>query len=182
MAKALLTTKNLSLFANSLLCAYLTLLMFVIGYGLDTGASFGIGRIEPQQGRDLLNKVVEHFDGGDHNNEQLGQRLAMAVLINFRINQAAWWAMLFTSFYSLFFVPYSERAALHLLGGMANLNTLLVHLYHLGYVPFVQKDDLIPRDDPYHKIPLPGDTLCAVMNLAAFLALVRNKKIKDKAE
>lgn len=170
--------RTLSFVGNLALVLYLTLLMVVIRYGLETGASFGIGRIAPDEGRDLLQAVVQ-LDG---KGEDVYHRLAMAFLINLRINQAAWYAIWFTSLYGLFGLSYSQRTTIHLLGCLAIANTVLVHLYHLGWFSpyFFEQDSLVPANDPYHQIPLPGDCTVATLNLAALIAVVwSNATLKE---
>jgi len=95
------TISILSFVANFLWVAYLGFIMFVIGYLLRTENSFGIGRIDPEEGRPLLVGIAQ--DQGD-----LGERLAMSILINLRINMAAWFAILFTGVYGLLCVPWQN--------------------------------------------------------------------------
>lgn len=158
--------------ANVVLVLYLAFLMLVIGYGTDTCNSFGNGRIDGEQGRQLLQSLAKADD--------VGQRLAMAVLINFRINQTAWYAIWFTSIYGLF-LPMTQRAPIHVLGLVANAFTCTLLVWHL----FGGDNAMVPSNDPYHKIPVPFDAAVTVITGVALVVVVlanQNKSSQEKQD
>lgn len=165
------TVDRVSYIANVLLVLYLIFLMLIIGYGLSTYNSFGIGRIDANQGRQLMENLIKTGD--------VEKRLAMAVLINFRINIAGWSAIWATSIYGLF-LPTLQRAPIHLLGFCANFFTLSLHLWHMAG----GDEAMVPRNDPYHKIPIPFDATVAIVNGIAFVMVVlaNKKSSREKAD
>lgn len=146
--------------------------MFVIGYGLDTGNSFGIGRIGAEEGWKYVTEMAE-------NGSDLEERIVMSILINFRINIMAWYAILFTSVFGLL-VEYDQRATVHLLGFLANAGTCLLHLYHIGVFGSRTDANLVPPNDPYHRIPVPFDFTVSLLNLIAFLQIVLPSTRREK--
>mmetsp|Transcript_9220 Transcript_9220/g.19741 ORF Transcript_9220/g.19741 Transcript_9220/m.19741 type:complete len:176 (+) Transcript_9220:186-713(+) len=158
-----LSSKVISNVAIGSALLHLILVLFVVGYGLDAYNSFSIGRIPADDARHFLQDLVDNGDSDD----DLRRRFAMAVLINVRINLMAWYAIFFTTLHGIFFLPWRERSTIHLLVFLANTHTLLLHLWHLSG----GDEPMVPKDDPYHRLPLPFDGIAAVTNLIAFVAL-----------
>mmetsp|Transcript_9221 Transcript_9221/g.19742 ORF Transcript_9221/g.19742 Transcript_9221/m.19742 type:complete len:458 (+) Transcript_9221:186-1559(+) len=145
-----LSSKVISNVAIGSALLHLILVLFVVGYGLDAYNSFSIGRIPADDARHFLQDLVDNGDSDD----DLRRRFAMAVLINVRINLMAWYAIFFTTLHGIFFLPWRERSTIHLLVFLANTHTLLLHLWHLSG----GDEPMVPKDDPYHRLPLPFDT------------------------
>lgn len=160
------TARTFSYAANLVLVLYCAFLLLVIGYGLDAHVMMGVGRISPDKSRRLLMAMADDQD-------EIQQRLAMSIMINLRISQAAWWSIALVSVYGLI-IPFPKRATVHLLGFLVNAATGMVHLYHMGLLSFgiIELDPLVPTNDPYHRIPLPFDWPVALINLAAFVVVV----------
>lgn len=153
-----------SLIANAVFSLYVAALMiYPIGYGLDTGRSFGVGRFTTEEGWAIMSDLA---DGSETD-----ARLAMSILVNFRINLAAWYAVLAVSLYG-FLVDYHERATVHFLGFIVNADTGLLHLYHMGMFGTRWDERLVPKEDPYHRIPVVSDWVVSILNLLAFLLVV----------
>jgi hypothetical protein len=160
---------TLSFLANLVLVLHLLVIMCL--YGGDACNALGVGRIDARQGRELLGQIASH--GGD-----LEERFSMAVLITFRVNLAAWSTMFITSIYGLVLVDdTSHRIPVHLQCVCAYSGTMAIHIYHL-----LAGDDLVPSNDPYHKLPLVLDSVVMLLNLAALLVVVTKKKTKKKGD
>lgn len=154
------TIKFVSDVSAVLMILYIGLLLFGIGYGLGAGASFSIGRMQPEEAWEYMSNLAKQ--------SELDQRFVMATLINIRINIAGWYAIWLTCLYGLVCMPWPDRAVVHLLAALANLDTLAVHVYHISG----RGAPLVPPDDPYHYKPLPGDSLVAVTNVVALVLIL----------
>ena len=164
--------KAFSLFANAAFSLYIAALMiYPIGYGLDTGNSFGVARFSSEEGWRIMSQMVK--------GSETDKRLVMAILTNFRINLAAWWAVGIVSLYG-FFIDYKKRMPIHLLGFLINASTGSLHLYHMGAFGDRWDEHLVPKDDPYHKIPIVSDWTVSLLNLIAFLWILSSTTVVNQ--
>lgn len=172
---AIINPKTVCNTASIVATVHLTVIMLL--YGGDAYKSFGVGRISPDEGRRLLTAVFVNDSGNDGSDDNVHQRLVMAILINFRINIMAWTAMWLTSIYSVLRVNYADRTLMYLLTTLAYFNTLTLHVWHMSG----SGEPLVPASDPYHTVPTVLDSIVFAFNLVAFM-MVRSQREHDKTD
>ena len=165
-----------SLFADAAFSLYIAALMiYPIGYGTERYGPF-VWWFTAEEGWRVVTELAEEGD--------MEKRLVMSILTNFRMHQSCSMVCCWDGQPVWLLCRLREkRATVHLLGFLINANTGLLHLYHMGMFGDRWDEHLVPKDDPYHRIPIVSDWTVSVLNLIAFLLIgKRSEKVEKRSK